>query len=106
MNITILGAGNIGGTIGKKLSAAGHRVSFGVRNPSDADTQALVKEAGNGAAAGSVAEAMKGAEVVVLAIPGSAVSAALTPIAAQLAGKIVIDATNSTGSSTMNSVGL
>src|SRR4051812_45576478 len=104
MNITVLGAGNIGGTIGKKWAAAGHRGAFGVRNPSDADTQALVKEAGNGASVATVAEAMQGAQVVLLAIPGSAVAAAVAPIAGQLAGMIVIDATNSMGGASMNSV--
>ena len=33
LTITILGAGNIGGTLGRKWHAAMHRVIFGVNNP-------------------------------------------------------------------------
>ena len=32
MKIAVLGAGNIGGTLGKKWLAAGHEVVFGVRD--------------------------------------------------------------------------
>ena len=39
MNIGIVGAGNIGGTLGRKWAEAGHDVTFGVRHPDEQDSQ-------------------------------------------------------------------
>jgi predicted dinucleotide-binding enzyme len=85
MKIGVIGAGNIGGTIGRKWQGAGHTVAFGVRSP-----------------ATSVADAVNAAEVVLIAIPGNAVAATLASIGAKLEGKIVIDATNTMGGPAMN----
>ncbi|MBK7084480.1 MAG: NAD(P)-binding domain-containing protein [Flavobacteriales bacterium] len=38
MTITIIGAGNIGGTLAEKWKAAGHSILIGARNPSDEET--------------------------------------------------------------------
>ncbi len=105
MKIAVLGAGNIGGAVGKKWAAAGHQVTYGVRNPADADNVALAKQTGHGASVASVAAAVADVDAVLLAIPGPAVAQAIAPIAGKLAGKILIDATNSMGGATMNSVG-
>jgi len=35
MRIAVLGAGNVGGTLGRRWADAGHDVAFGVRRPSD-----------------------------------------------------------------------
>jgi F420-dependent NADP oxidoreductase-like protein len=35
MRIAIIGAGNVGGTLGKMWAAKGHEVAFGVRSPND-----------------------------------------------------------------------
>jgi predicted dinucleotide-binding enzyme len=51
-----------------------------------------------------IAEAIEDAEVVVVAIPGSAVQEAVTPIANGLAGKIVIDASNNVQAAVRNSL--
>ena len=40
MNIAILGAGNIGRTLGVKWLAAGHQVTFGVRELESPKTEA------------------------------------------------------------------
>lgn len=100
MNISIIGAGNIGGTLGKKWAQAGHRVTYGVRNPADPKHAAL---AASGAVA-SVAESLAGAEVVLLALPGSAVAEFAAQFGATLASKIVIDATNNPRSPVMNNL--
>jgi 8-hydroxy-5-deazaflavin:NADPH oxidoreductase len=91
MKIGILGAGNIGGGLGRRWVAAGHQVRFGVRDPERA--AALVVECGGGASAGSIAEAAAFGEVVVLAVPWAA---ALDAVAAagDLSGKVLVDATN------------
>ena len=91
MRVAVIGAGNIGATIGRAWLPA-HQVSFGVR--SAAGYQEL---AAAGATVTSPADAVSSAEAVLLAVPGGAVADALAAIAGGLAGKIVIDATNSMG---------
>jgi hypothetical protein len=93
MKIAIIGAGNVGGTLGKAWAAKGHDVVFGVRNPQDAKVQEVVKAAGAKARAASVKEAAAPAEVVLLATPWGAAQDAIKA-AGSLAGKIVVDATN------------
>lgn len=44
MKIGIIGAGNIGGNLGRRWAKGGHAIRFGVRNPDDA--AALVQECG------------------------------------------------------------
>jgi predicted dinucleotide-binding enzyme len=100
MQIGIIGAGNIGGTLGQKWAAAGHTVSYGVRTPEDAKFDGL-RVSGSVV---STAEAATTGEVIVLALPGAAVADFAAEHAAALAGKIIIDATNNVGSAEMNSL--
>jgi NADPH-dependent F420 reductase len=93
MRIAIIGAGNVGGTLGKMWAAKNHEVAFGVRRPNDAKVQALLTATGKRARAASVKDAVTGAEVVVLATPWSATEAAIRD-AGELRGKVVVDATN------------
>jgi predicted dinucleotide-binding enzyme len=81
MRIAVIGAGNIGRTLGGKWAAAGHEVVYGVRRPGEAGTA-------------SVADAVAGAEVVVLAVPGPAAKDVISSLGSDLAGKVVVDATN------------
>src|SRR3954453_4413555 len=90
--IAVLGAGRIGGTLGRAFTRAGHTVAFGVREPSSAAPVAPPGDTGGRVA--SVAEALNGAEVVVLAVPGGSVEALVRKHAAALAGTLVIDAAN------------
>jgi hypothetical protein len=98
LNITIIGAGNIGSTLGKKWAQAGHKITFGVRNPADP------KHAGLSIIGQVVAlsKSFTQAEVVLLAMPGSAVAEFATQYGTSLAGKIVFDATNKPGAPVMN----
>ena len=90
MNIAIIGAGNVGQALADGWAAKGHGVSFGVRNPDSAKAGAVdrtkFKVLGN-------AQAVAGAEVVVLATPWPATRDAIAACGS-LAGKIVLDATN------------
>ena len=102
MKISIIGAGNIGGTLGRKWAAAGHEIRFGVREPDKAKYEALrtigeVSQVGEAAAFGGV---------VLLALPGPAAADFVTQHADALAGKIVIDATNNVRGAEMNLLGL
>jgi 8-hydroxy-5-deazaflavin:NADPH oxidoreductase len=82
MNIGIIGAGRIGGAYGKLWLNAGHAVTYGVRTP-DARPDMTVS---------SIPDAVRHADVVLLAIPGAAVEAVTADL--ELTGKVVIDATN------------
>ena len=92
MKISILGAGNVGGTLGRAWASKGHDVFFGVPRPGDAKTQELLKSIGPKARAGTVAEAGAG-DVLVLATPWPATKDAVQA-AGNLAGKVVVDCTN------------
>lgn len=100
MKISIIGAGNIGGTLGKKWADKNHSVTFGVRNPAD-PKHADITTIG---AVTSIDEALMGAEVILLSLPGSAVADFATQFGANLNDKIVIDATNNPGALVMNNL--
>ncbi len=90
MKIAILGAGRVGGTLGTGWAAAGHDITFGVRKPSDPKYAGLVGPAT------AVGEAVRDADVVVLATPWAAARSALEE-AGDLGGKPLVDATNPIG---------
>jgi 8-hydroxy-5-deazaflavin:NADPH oxidoreductase len=104
MNIAILGAGRIGGTLGKKWVAGGHTVLFGMRDPQKLGVQDLIQALGRRASASSIADAIAFGEVVLFAIPGSAMDETIAKHAAALDGKIVIDAANKIGAAVVNSL--
>ena len=100
MKIAIVGAGNIGRTLGQKWAQTGHAVCFGVRDPADAK-HAELRPLGPVL---SVEAAVGGAEAVLLSLPGAAVADFAAQQGAQLGGKIVIDATNNVRSPDMNNL--
>lgn len=102
--IGIIGAGNIGGTLGTAWTKAGHMVMFGVRDPQSGKVQRLLNELGSNPRAGKVEQAAAFGEVVLFAIPGPAMDAAITACSPALAGKIVIDSANKVGGPVMNSL--
>jgi len=102
-HIAVLGAGNIGGTLGRKWVNAGHTVTFGVKNPSGERAQALQTELGPGTAIGSLAQALESAGVVLFAIPGAVIEETIVAHTAQLDNKIIIDAANKLSGGPMNS---
>ena len=104
MKIAILGAGNIGGTMGKKWAAAGHDLVFGVRDVSSPKVAALLQEMDGNGRADSVANALAFGNVVLIAIPYDAVAATVATHADSLAGKIIIDATNKFGALVVNNL--
>jgi len=98
MRIAILGAGNVGGTLGRRWAEAGHDVKFGVRR---ADAGAAAVKGGEGlpprASVVAPAEAVRDANVVILATPWGAVGDALREAGADagaLDGRPLLDATN------------
>lgn len=93
MNIAILGAGNVGGALGKGWAAKGHSIYFGVSDPKSEKVQTLLKSIGNNARAGSVHDAAESANIIVLATPWPATHNVVLA-AGKVAGKIIIDCTN------------
>ena len=83
-SIAVIGGGNIGGTIGAAWQRAGHDVAFASRSPEPPRTVAIP-------------DAIAGAEVVLIAVPGGAVREVLAEHGAALEGRVVIDATNDVG---------
>ncbi len=104
MKISILGSGNIGGTLGRKWAGKGHTIKFGVRDVVDRKHQSLMDSAAGDITVASLSEAIEFGEVVVLAIPGSAVAPLVETSDRALAGKIIIDATNRIGQADMNNL--
>jgi predicted dinucleotide-binding enzyme len=80
-SIAVIGSGSVGSTIGEAWRRAGHRVTYGSRSP---EAPASV----------AIGDAIAAAEVVLLAVPGAAVPELLDAYGSELAGRLVIDATN------------
>jgi predicted dinucleotide-binding enzyme len=87
MRIGIIGAGSVGRALGKSWSARDHQVRFGVRGPG-ADKY---RDLGSNVVA--PAEAVSGADAIVLATPWPATEAAVKGLG-DLSGRILIDCTN------------
>jgi len=92
MQIGIVGSGRIGGVVGKRWAQAGHGVLFSSRHPET--LASLAQEVGNGARAGSVEEALRFGEVILLSIPYHAVREFGERYAGEIAGKIVLETGN------------
>jgi predicted dinucleotide-binding enzyme len=88
MRFGIIGAGNIGQAVARHAVAAGHDVIISSRRGGESLAAAAAEV---GATPGSVAEAAE-AEIVLLAVPWSAVPAALDGLTWN--GQVLIDATN------------
>lgn len=95
VSIGVIGAGWLGGTVGRALAEAGHAVTFASR-----DLKRLTPLAAGlpRARIAPVAEAAD-CDVVLLATPHAALKDYATTLAPKLKGKIVIDATNPSGAS-------
>ncbi len=93
MKIAIIGAGNVGRTLGLAWAGKGHEVTFGVRDPAAPKSSALSDASNGRVSVLDVPGAAARSEVVVLATPWTAAKAALST-AGNLAGKVVIDCTN------------
>ncbi len=91
--IAVIGTGNVGGALGPEFAALGHTIVYGSREPERDDVVALVERTGNGASATTPAEAVVGADMVVLAVPGTAAEE-ITRGLGDLSGKIILDPTN------------
>lgn len=91
MNIGIIGAGNVGSALATACVTAGHTVRIAAAHPGQAEKLAARVGA---FAADSSAAAVEGADIVILAVPYSALAEVAVELHDNLAGRIVIDVTN------------
>jgi predicted dinucleotide-binding enzyme len=90
--IGIIGAGNIGGTIGALWVKAGHPVMFSSRNPDE--LKDMVAKLGPLAHAGTVAQAIAFGDALFIAVPYAALPQIGNDNRAALKGKVMLDACN------------
>ena len=92
LRIGVIGSGRVGGTIGALWVKAGHEVMF-----SSLDIEhdkALAARLGSGARAGTPKAAAAFGEVLFFAVPYAALPGLGRDLAAEIKGKIVLDASN------------
>jgi 8-hydroxy-5-deazaflavin:NADPH oxidoreductase len=99
MKIAVLGVGHIGSTVGRLWHTAGHEVTFAGRDAGE--PRELAAELGAPAHAATVADAVAATDVVLVAVPGPAVTDVLTA-AGRLDGKVIIDAANMMGTARLS----
>ena len=88
MRIGILGSGLMGAKLGTIFARAGHEVTFSYARSSDKLAR-LAREAGPGARSGTPAEAVAGADAVLLAVHWNRVSDVLRQVGA-LTGRTIV----------------
>lgn len=95
MKIGILGSGGVGQDLGLGFVGLGYDVKMGSRNPGKEEIKAWLGRAGKKASAGTFGEAAAFGEMAVLATHWAGTENALRLAGPEnLAGKVVIDATN------------
>jgi hypothetical protein len=95
MKVAILGTGGVGQDLGLGCLGLGHDVKMGSRDPGKKEVQEWLAKAGPRASAGTFGEAAAFGDMAVLATQWSGTENALKLAgSANLAGKVVIDATN------------
>jgi 8-hydroxy-5-deazaflavin:NADPH oxidoreductase len=91
MKIAIIGAGKVGKALATSSLRAGHEVTLSATNPDHAEATA---KATGAQAAHSNTDAVKGAEIVIVAVPYDKLGEVFRGLGSSVDGKIVIDATN------------
>lgn len=91
MNVGIIGSGNIGRAVATRLIASGRHTVLISNSRGPESLAGLEQELGQAASAGTVEDAAREGDVVVVATPLAAVE---TLPAQLLAGKVVVDANN------------
>ncbi len=92
LRIGIIGAGNIGSTIGGLWIKSGHSVMFSSRHPDE--LKDMVTKLGSLAQAGTVEQAIAFGEVLFIAVPYGAVPQIGKDYSTAMKGKVLLDACN------------
>ena len=91
MKVAIIGSGNVGKALASSAKKAGHNVIISSRHEENAQE---VAKATNTHAASSNQEAVKDADLVILAVPTDKVDEVVGALSPDLDGKVVIDVSN------------
>ncbi len=91
--IAVIGTGNVASALGPEFAAQGHDIVYGSRDPGRDEVTSLVEQTGGNASATTQTEAVAGADIVVLAVPGGVVEEVVQGLG-DLSGKIILDPTN------------
>ena len=91
--IAVIGTGNVGMALGTELAQQGHNIVYGSRQPLGLKALDLAKKTEGDASTATPSDAASSASIVVLAVPGMVVEDVVKRLG-NLAGKIIIDATN------------
>jgi 8-hydroxy-5-deazaflavin:NADPH oxidoreductase len=91
MQISIIGAGNVGKALAQAFIRQGEKVYLGVPNPDKYQTVATAL--GSAATLGTVAQAVAASDVVILAVPFAATESIARGVD-DWQGKVLVDATN------------
>jgi len=91
--IAVIGTGKVGSALGTEFAAEGHTIVYGSRNPASEAVTSLVARTGDDASATFQADAIQGASIVILAVPGM-IAGDIAATLGDLSGKIIIDPTN------------
>lgn len=92
MTIAIIGTGNVGGALARAFAGMGHTIRLGARDAGGAHPLASAV----GASVHPPAEAARGADLVVLAVPGGVAVEAAAALG-DLGGAVLLDTTNAVG---------
>lgn len=92
MKVGIIGAGDVGGTLGMRWRQKGHEIMFGIRNRQSRNVQKLI-ELDKNLEFGEIRETVAFGDVIVFAVPWTSVEETIL-IAGNLTDKILIDPTN------------
>lgn len=92
MKVGIIGAGDVGGTLGMRWRQKGHEIMFGIRNRQSRNVQKLI-ELDKNLEFGEIKETVAFGDVIVFAVPWTSVEETIL-IAGNLTDKILIDPTN------------
>lgn len=94
MKISILGSGNIGGTLGKLWADQGHEICFGVRDRDSPKVQALLQAIGTSAQAEDIRSAIEFSDLVILALHWQVLPEVIETIKPGMKSKTLLDCTN------------
>lgn len=91
MKIAIIGSGNVGKALAGSATKAGHQVAIASRHPEHAEEAASATKA---RAAKNVQDAVKDAELVLLAVPADQAESVVASLGPEVDGKVIVDVTN------------
>lgn len=93
MRIAIIGAGHVGTALAKNLTASGHHVAIGTRDP-HGEAAATARAALDDTPVVGIAAALADADAAIIAVPGTAVDDVIAAHGPALDGRVVVDAAN------------